>query len=745
MKKITCLLSVFLLSGLGALAQKDTQISLSEAGLQPSKVYTISGVRGGWYASPAQFKSTNDAGLGVVADGTDVNQQFAFVTNPSDPNAVYLYNVGQRRFIKKDRTLSTIPTDPLYIYSTGDATRPLFFSFSTTVNQANINLGGSKQLLVDSWSTYDDGNKNAAVEVADAEYDLAHVQALFTTQSLTALDQVQANKVYTISTAARGSWYVNADAEYVNSTGKSGITIANAGDVCRFAFIPDGEGGYYLYSVAAQKFLVIKGNHVGLADYPDATSGVTFQASSGSTACPVVVTLNGTRQVGVSNGFNPGVISHYNDLSDGGNQASVVEVPDYTFDNTVAVGKQKDAYMVLVETEVSPFYETAGTGYFCLTDAGKNALEAAGYSPSVITYTKAQYEAMKAVITNWAYINVPVNGWYRLKSTGSRHGAVSYIAAGGNYYQRGTDGYALKTISDKNDLSTYIEFVKVEGVADPTYKLNCAGRGIGTPLTVSGSNYNQPFELTAEPGEGNDYQFAVLPKHPGYVTILDKTLGGTQGLLHEAGWSEDVNAVVRWESDGSLNASAWMVEDVTPLELGLKATADANYASLYLPYGVSLSASVEAYTATYNADESALVMQSIGSEVPALTPVVLKGDVASLELELNTAVAAATGENVLQGTLKPMTWEENYLSLGKSDDVAGFYKWDGTELAANRAYVVPTSSGVKGLAFTFGEATGLSSVEVAQDAPKAIYNLAGQRVQKIEKGVYIVNGKKTIY
>ena len=69
-------------------------------------------------------------------------------------------------------------------------------------------------------------------------------------------------------------------------------------------------------------------------------------------------------------------------------------------------------------------------------------------------------------------------------------------------------------------------------------------------------------------------------------------------------------------------------------------------------------------------------------------------------------------------------------------------------IPANKAYLaVPAAISIESgarLTVTFdGEATGIKTVENAK-AGKAIYNLNGQRVDKAQKGLYIVNGKKTI-
>ena len=78
----------------------------------------------------------------------------------------------------------------------------------------------------------------------------------------------------------------------------------------------------------------------------------------------------------------------------------------------------------------------------------------------------------------------------------------------------------------------------------------------------------------------------------------------------------------------------------------------------------------------------------------------------------------------------------------------GFYHWDGSTLSANRAYLEASklnNSGVKGFALDFeDDATGINNVNANLNLDEAIYNLAGQRLSKMQKGINIINGKKIL-
>ena len=67
----------------------------------------------------------------------------------------------------------------------------------------------------------------------------------------------------------------------------------------------------------------------------------------------------------------------------------------------------------------------------------------------------------------------------------------------------------------------------------------------------------------------------------------------------------------------------------------------------------------------------------------------------------------------------------------------------GQDIPAKKGYIVLNGAPAAKYAINFdGEATGIHTIEAASAANGAMYNLAGQRVDKSYKGIVIVNGKK---
>ncbi len=138
-----------------------------------------------------------------------------------------------------------------------------------------------------------------------------------------------------------------------------------------------------------------------------------------------------------------------------------------------------------------------------------------------------------------------------------------------------------------------------------------------------------------------------------------------------------------------------------------------------------------------------LSLTEVEGTIPAFTPVVLKATPETYVFAIADE-AAPIEDNDLQGTLEPIDAADKYILAKPEDKEVGFYKASTGKIAATKAYL-EAASGVKAFYFTDDDdATGIVNVEKAiENAP--IYNIAGQRLNKMQKGINIINGKKVLY
>ena len=167
---------------------------------------------------------------------------------------------------------------------------------------------------------------------------------------------------------------------------------------------------------------------------------------------------------------------------------------------------------------------------------------------------------------------------------------------------------------------------------------------------------------------------------------------------------------------------------------------DAGYATMYdTTTGYTLNGDIKAYAAVLKGEWITLTEVE---NVPESTPVVLKGTYYN---KVAADLPAINVANSLVGTDADVTADGTMYILADGPDGVGFYKASG-DIPAGKAYIVSSSS-VKAFCFEADDATGINEVngQWSMINGQSIYNIAGQRVSKMQKGINIVNGKKILF
>ena len=188
--------------------------------------------------------------------------------------------------------------------------------------------------------------------------------------------------------------------------------------------------------------------------------------------------------------------------------------------------------------------------------------------------------------------------------------------------------------------------------------------------------------------------------------------------------------------------------------------SSVGYATLH--YGdrpLTVPAGMEAYTYLVNAQNKLEKRRTYeeGDVIPAGQAVVLKADAGTYIFELANTDGDADAESQLKGLDEEGTTTGTgkfyHLTLVDKDDVskgAGFF-WgnDGGAaftIAAHKAYLVVPTAGVRGYMFNGEVDDDLTAIEsaVVKSAQGPIYDLQGRRVEKMTRGIYLVDGKKVM-
>jgi len=149
---------------------------------------------------------------------------------------------------------------------------------------------------------------------------------------------------------------------------------------------------------------------------------------------------------------------------------------------------------------------------------------------------------------------------------------------------------------------------------------------------------------------------------------------------------------------------------------------------------------VTAYTVKYANGSAQLTAVE---QVPAGAGVIVEGAADTYELPLLETANALENNDLLvsDGTI---TGGDDIYCLADGNNGVGFYRVASTvTIPAGKAYL-DVSAGARQFIGFNENLTGINAVSTEGAAGKGIYNLNGQRVAQPTKGLYIVNGKKTI-
>jgi len=161
---------------------------------------------------------------------------------------------------------------------------------------------------------------------------------------------------------------------------------------------------------------------------------------------------------------------------------------------------------------------------------------------------------------------------------------------------------------------------------------------------------------------------------------------------------------------------------------------------------------VEAYKVTEIEGESiAYAIKEQVNIVPAGEAILVRSDNGSGTYQIPVTQTSATlSGNLLKATTASLdvTQAKTIYCLAEQDGFQGFYPLDaGTSLAKDKVYIDLSEHGAEPdcILLNPDDVTGIETVDYGQQTTEgAIYNPAGQRLSKTQKGINIVGGKKVL-
>lgn len=190
----------------------------------------------------------------------------------------------------------------------------------------------------------------------------------------------------------------------------------------------------------------------------------------------------------------------------------------------------------------------------------------------------------------------------------------------------------------------------------------------------------------------------------------------------------------------------------------------AQYASMCLPFSVTLPDGLKAYkvTGVNRSGNNEMTLVALGSSIAANEPVILAGTAGNYTLTINAAESGTLNvDNILTGTSVPRQGINDtyyalaYKALDENDaenKTVGFFQVTTSSMPANKAYLLKSkipaeSQNAMALFFNFdgGQVTGINQVDNGSASDNVYYDLNGHRVLYPSRGIYVKgNGQKVL-
>lgn len=299
---------------------------------------------------------------------------------------------------------------------------------------------------------------------------------------------------------------------------------------------------------------------------------------------------------------------------------------------------------------------------------------------------------------------------------------LKYLApTNANYAQ----AFALTKATGTN--CYYLSQINVNGV--PVYLTTAT-------LGYNANNYHAGLRFTTDATKALEVQIQATATEGHYV--LYNTLAQA-AIAHNGNKNNDAF---------TNNSATFTISEAEQAEVTLT-VKETGWATLILPFNAEISDDITLYSCAEVNESNELVLVEAESIV-ANTPYIVKGVEGAKKTYDFAGYGLATADTytagLLTGVYKQTTATANTYVLQNHDGEVAFYLVGEVlpEIGANRCFLTAQSATAPMFSLERGE--GTTSIEDAEltNETVVIYDLAGRRVEKMEKGIYIVNGKKVI-
>ena len=679
----------------------------------------------------------------AISNGHDI-PVITYYNDLSDGgNRVRITEVGE--FTNKDAVLTVLQNyHDLQTLHALVAEAEELLSIGYLVGDKNTALASAKDVAK---TVAEDANSTPAQVVGQIELLTA---AIATARVINAPADFHNGCVYTLVTKRGWMGAMDGNNNVISTSYQKSVTPSAEDANFQWVVYKSTREHYYLYNIGKQQFVGVQSSNNAAIPFAATPQGLNMAIKTSAWAdYPIMFSTDNKGVINHSNDRNPGVVNWadgWNKTDDEGSNHKVLVVGavEQSLSELVAAAVELyetqgvaiqvlDAAIAAAQAKINGMGE--GLGYYSSTDADPTATLAAIVEfKNTITAetTVAAIEEKTAAVNTLAEtfsINLPEAGkFYRIKNNGE----TGYLSG-----DHATSGRTHFVDGIENSASSIFYFDGTKLLAYTT----------GLYLAKGTDEDMVHYTQTVGESAGTTFAFSASP----VVGKLLITFNNGNRSFYSAGLGQTDAA----GSGQTGNHYRFTVEEVTTLPVAVSA---AGYATLFAPVALTIpTEDVMVYTATATVDGTTLNLKALTGTIPAETGVIIEAAQGTYNFDVAADVDPISG-NALTGkyakSVKNAEMKVYTLQMPNKEDKnsVGFYLFNGTDgtkttyINGFRAWVeLPADSNVQALRFTRGDeedTTGIESVEANEEL--VIFDLAGRRVQKMEKGIYIVNGKKVV-
>ncbi len=321
----------------------------------------------------------------------------------------------------------------------------------------------------------------------------------------------------------------------------------------------------------------------------------------------------------------------------------------------------------------------------------------------------------------------------------SSNGTVGYSDLARMFIVYSTNNYANHTVGSLMDYE--------DGVHSATFDATTGYCFLVVPS----------YALDANQEYINTWGSVICPVSDNWYDIYMQYMQGTVSTSNnEKKWYVKENAKYTFEydtSDNSFKINAESTETITSAGWATYSLGSA----WSLDCGFTVSNATAYYIAGTEGGKAVLTEIPSGTVIPNRAGIIVSGTgsfkvntvgSAATNLADNKLIGSGSGTYDITGKYNDTDTYTGYIFADGANGV-GFYKLNaeaGKTLAAHKAFLaIPTGTTLARDFFCLDdESTGINEIQNSQVQNGAIYNLQGVRLNKFQKGLNIVNGKKVM-